>query len=364
MFSPDGRYVFGSAYLTGVSNIFRYEIATKQLEAVTNAETGFFNPIPISNDELIVFRYTGEGFVPSRVTVKPMPDLGSITFLGERTVNKHEALKKWEVGSASSIPLETMPQTTRAYHLSGGLKLESLYPIVQGYKDTAAVGMRLDLSDPLRLNNADISVSVSPERGLPARERVHVSANYERYDWHAHGTWNDADFYDLFGPTKRSRKGYSIGVGRGYTLIYDEPKRLDLEVNGRFAGNLDQLPRVPERPRPRRQVVLAERRPQLRVHARLARRGGRGEGPEGVAVVPRRLRELIRVHPRAWDVRRRVPSLGPALIGLAPERRGLLAAEPAASRSPISFSAASATTTSTTCPKSNTAITTASRERA
>src|SRR5690606_30047037 len=46
VFSPDGRYLFGSAYYTGVSNIFRYELATQELEAVSNAETGFFRPIP------------------------------------------------------------------------------------------------------------------------------------------------------------------------------------------------------------------------------------------------------------------------------------------------------------------------------
>ena len=243
VFSPDGRYLYGSSYLTGVSNIFRYEVATKQLEAVTNAETGFFNPIPLGNDELIVFRYTGEGFVPARIAAaKPLSDLGSITFLGERTITKHDALKQWEVTSASAIDLDRMPQTTKPYHLSGGLKIESLYPIFQGYKDTGAIGVRLDLSDQLRLNNADISVSVSPDSDLPARERTHIAAKYERYDWHAHVAWNYADFYDLFGPTKRSRKGYSFGGGRDFTLIYDEPKRLDLQVNGRFAGGLDQLP--------------------------------------------------------------------------------------------------------------------------
>jgi hypothetical protein len=104
------------------------------------------------------------------------------------------------------------------------------------------VGLRADFSDPLRLNNANLSVAFSPDRGLPARERLHVEAQYERYDWTAHASWNGADFYDLFGPTKSSRKGYSIGVGRSKTLIYDEPKQLDLEVNTRFAGSLDQLP--------------------------------------------------------------------------------------------------------------------------
>ncbi len=46
VFTRDGRYLYGSSYFTGVSNIFRYEIATGDLQAVSNAETGFFRPDP------------------------------------------------------------------------------------------------------------------------------------------------------------------------------------------------------------------------------------------------------------------------------------------------------------------------------
>ena len=75
VFSPDGRYLYGSSYYTGVSNIFRYELATGKLEAVTNTETGFFRPMPLGDDSLIVFRYTGEGFVPARIEAKPLKDV-------------------------------------------------------------------------------------------------------------------------------------------------------------------------------------------------------------------------------------------------------------------------------------------------
>ena len=57
----DGKYLFGSSYYTGVSNIFRYELATGEIEALTNAETGFFRPVPLDNGSLLVFRYTGDG---------------------------------------------------------------------------------------------------------------------------------------------------------------------------------------------------------------------------------------------------------------------------------------------------------------
>ena len=77
---------------------------------------------------------------------------------------------------------------------------------------------------------------------MPARERVHVGAEYRRYDWEARAAWNGADFYDLFGPTQTSRKGYAVSLARTETLIFDEPKRLTARVEGRLAGNLDQLP--------------------------------------------------------------------------------------------------------------------------
>jgi hypothetical protein len=242
VFSPDGRYLYGSSYYTGVSNIFRYEIASKSLEAVTNADTGFFRPIPLGNDELIVFRYTGEGFVPSRIHAEPLQDVSAITFAAERLAEEYPEVTQWNVGSPMKIPFDTMPQRQGQYHLAGGLRRESLYPVLQGYKDSAAVGMRLNLSDPLQFNQLAIAATVAPFTDLPASERVHLDAQYDRFDWRARASWNRADFYDLFGPTKLGRKGYEALVGRRTNLVFDEPRKLDLDVSGSLAGNLDRLP--------------------------------------------------------------------------------------------------------------------------
>ena len=242
VFSPDGRYLYGSSYFTGVSNIFRYEIKTKTLAAVTNTDSGFFRPIPIGGDELIVFRYTGDGFVPARVTAVPLNDINPITFFAEQLVEEHPVIKTWNVGSPAKIPFDTMPKRTGTYRLAGGLRRESFYPIVQGYKSSPGVGLRLNLSDPLQLNRLHLSASYSPDTGLPSSERVHLAAAYERFDWRASGSLNNADFYDLFGPTKVGRKGYEFLVGHRSTLIFDEPRRLDLDISGSIAGNLDRLP--------------------------------------------------------------------------------------------------------------------------
>src|SRR6185295_1546049 len=72
VFSPYGRYLDGSSYYTGASNIFRYDLQEQKLDAVTNAETGFFRPLPLGGDSLIAFRYSGAGFVPTRIEARPL----------------------------------------------------------------------------------------------------------------------------------------------------------------------------------------------------------------------------------------------------------------------------------------------------
>jgi hypothetical protein len=242
VFSPDGRYLFGSSYYTGVSNIFRFDLETKKLDAVSNTDSGFFRPVPLPDGRLIVFRYTGQGFVPSWIDPKPLEDINPITFLGERLIEERPVLKTWMLGSPAAIPYETIEKRSGTYRLGGGLRRESFYPIVQGYKDSAAVGLAINLSDPLLFNRLHLTAAVAPGANLPPTERLHLSADYERYDWRASASWNRADFYDLFGPTKVGRKGYRVLAGRRSALIFDDPRRLDLDVSGAIFGNLDRLP--------------------------------------------------------------------------------------------------------------------------
>jgi len=92
VFSPDGRYLYGSSYYTGVSNIFRYEVATGEVEAVSNAETGLFRPVPLADGRLVVLSYTGDGFVPAIIDPKPLKDVSAITFLGAELAEKHPVI--------------------------------------------------------------------------------------------------------------------------------------------------------------------------------------------------------------------------------------------------------------------------------
>ena len=243
VFTRDGRALVGSSYYTGVSNIFKYDIDSGKVSALSNAETGFFRPVPRpEDDDLFVFRYSGEGFVPSRIRARPLEDVSAITFFGERLVDAHPVLKSWIAGSPADVNVEEKRLTQHTYRLAGGMQRESVYPVIQGYKDSAAIGVRANFSDPLQLNRLSISGSYSPSTDLPARERVHLRVDYKRFDWHARAAVNGADFYDLFGPTKTGRKGYAVGLGYNRNLVFDEPRRIDLETDVMVAGNIDRLP--------------------------------------------------------------------------------------------------------------------------
>ena len=52
VYSPDGRYLYGSSYYTGASNLFRYDIETKKMDVISNAETGLFRPVPLAGRKI------------------------------------------------------------------------------------------------------------------------------------------------------------------------------------------------------------------------------------------------------------------------------------------------------------------------
>ena len=242
VFSPDGKYLFGSSYYTGVSNIFRYEIATKSLEAVSNADTGFFRPLPLNDGSLIVFRYTGDGFVPAIIKADPVKDAGSILFLGQQITEKHPIVKEWQAPSPGKLEVESKIKSRGTYRPLLNIGPESYYPVVEGYKDYSAVGFRLNFSDPALMNAANLTATYTPSSELSARERVHLKFRYQRNEWRLNLKYNPADFYDLFGPTKTSLKGYSFGLGYDKQLIYDKPRQMSLSLDAIYYGDLDRLP--------------------------------------------------------------------------------------------------------------------------
>ena len=242
VFSPDGRYLYGSSYYTGVSNIYRYELATEKLEAVSNAALGFFRPLPLDDSRLIVLRYSAKGFVPTQIEAQPTEDLSAVTFLGEQIAEKYPEVQSWVAQVPSTIPYESQIVGRGQYRPARELQLDSVLPVIKGYFDSVALGANARFSDPIGLDWINVDTTYSPDNSLPSNERLHAVVTAHIPEWTAGAAWNRDDFYDLFGPTKRSLAGYNGYVSYDHFMIYDPPQTMDIKAKVAYYGDLVTLP--------------------------------------------------------------------------------------------------------------------------
>jgi hypothetical protein len=96
--------------------------------------------------------------------------------------------------------------------------------------------------DPMQFHQLDASVSYSPFGDLPNKERLHLALIYKTLNWKLQYRHNSADFYDLFGPVERSRKGDVFAIGWNKTTVYDPPRTMEFFFNAAAFFGLEQLP--------------------------------------------------------------------------------------------------------------------------
>lgn len=242
VFSPDGHYAYGSSYYTGVSNIFRYDFAADSMDVVSNCETGFFRPRPLGGDSLVVFRYSGRGFVPAVIEARPLTDVSAITFFGAQLVEKYPELKTWKVPSPATVNLDSLGVHQGPYRGLASVRLMTIVPVAEAYKNHAALGLNAEFSDPLALHRLSITATASPHGTLSDDERLHVAAKYQRPRFDVHLRYNPASFYDFFGPTKTSRRGTNLGLRYHRPLLRDEPRTIEIEAGVDGWTGLQRLP--------------------------------------------------------------------------------------------------------------------------
>jgi hypothetical protein len=249
-FAPDGKSLYGTSYYTGVSNVYRFDIATQKFDALSNASTGFFRPMPQPDGSIIAYEYSGQGLQPVRFQPKVQEDLGTVEFLGTKVVNERPELKQWGVGSPSKIDLDSMVTARSKYNSGRRLKLAGMYPIVEGYKGAVSPGYFFHFEDPLQFNQINVSLSASPFDHLRTKDRFHVTAELKSINWDIIFKHNGADFYDLFGPVERSLRGNSLSIKYDKTKIYDPPRQLDLFGSAAIYTGLERLPNAQNIPSP------------------------------------------------------------------------------------------------------------------
>ena len=250
-FSPDSKSLYGTSYYTGVSNVFRFDIATQKYDVLSNASTGFFRPMLRPDGQLLVYEYTGQGLSPSLIRPEKRDDLGTVEFLGTKVVKAHPELKEWGVGSPAKIDLDSRIKARGMYNATKRMKLDAAYPIIEGYKQKPAAGYYFHFEDPMQFHQLNASVSFTPWDGIDDGEKLHADIEYRSLNWALRYWHNDADIYDLAGPVLRSRKGDAFIVSYNKAKIYDPPRQLDLFGSAAAYFGLEQLPSAQNIPSPK-----------------------------------------------------------------------------------------------------------------
>jgi hypothetical protein len=169
-------------------------------------------------------------------------DVSPIRFLGQEVVEAKPVVKDWIAGTPGDIDLDPMIIDSGSYRPIRHMSLSSIYPIVEGYKTYAGAGLRLELEDPVGFHHTSLTASYTPAPPIPADERWHVNWEHSYLNWSLNFNYNGADFYDLFGPTRTSRKGFAAGINYKRTLVYDRPRTMDYNIGLSGYWNLERLP--------------------------------------------------------------------------------------------------------------------------
>jgi len=257
-FTEDGKYMYGSSFYTGVSNIFRVDVATKEIVAMSNSITGLFRPTLIDQDRLFAFNFKSDGFQPVYIPNREVQNVSNISFLGNITVERYPELVEWQlpIASAADLDMKTLTTSEGKYQAGKEMRINYAYPILVGYKNNFGIGYKMQIADPFNFKSLEFSVSYTPgdwingllgERdedfvALEDEELVHINFEYLTGKFTVSGGFNEAEFHDLFGPSQGSRKGARLGVYYDHSLLYDPPNVLDFSVSLSGFYGLDQSP--------------------------------------------------------------------------------------------------------------------------
>ena len=241
-FSNDDRYLIGTSYFTGVSNIWRISLEDKSFELVSNDETGLFSPQQIGEDSLFVLKFHRNGMQPGIIPMKVITDANAIVYLGNLASERNPEVIEYSLPPASKINIDSLTIKEAPYVPIKNMSLSSAYPDITGFKETIAVGYRMNWRDRIGLSNLMVFVGTSPWSNYADKQKIHGAIKWDYWQWSFNATYNSTDFYDLFGPTKRSRAGYSLGVGYKKNFSIQTPFKWFYGFDITHYGDLEVLP--------------------------------------------------------------------------------------------------------------------------
>ncbi|MDD3273596.1 MAG: hypothetical protein PHV46_06055, partial [Bacteroidales bacterium] len=241
-FSPDGKRVTGTSYYTGISNIWSIDLVSKEMSMLSNTLTGLFSPVHISGDSLLTLEYRREGMVPGIIRAEKIENANSAEYLGNMVYERHPLVEEWSLPPASKAAGADSSFVESEYKPIKEMKLANAYPDIAGFKETIAVGYRFKWADPVGLSTFDLFAGISPWSSYDFWQKIHLSAKWKYLGWELQANLNPVNFYDLFGPTRRSRAGYSIGVEYSRAFNLRKPFKREYKLGLFTYGMMEVLP--------------------------------------------------------------------------------------------------------------------------
>ena len=251
-FSLDDRYLIGSSYYTGVSNLWQINLETREMELLSNTDIGLFAPLEIAPGQLLALAFERDGMRPVTLDRKVVEDANAITLYGQKAYeNNVEALE--QVGLLKQplpkIEFGDVYNNITPYNVLKEMRFAGAYPIVTGFTDakawnrvTPVLGYRFFFRDPVGLSSINLSVGASPWSSNDWKNKFHADFEWKYYFWTLKAAWNHTDFYDLAGPMRASRKGYMVSLAYDYTNALKAPYTRAWGASVSAYGDMDALP--------------------------------------------------------------------------------------------------------------------------
>ncbi len=241
-FSSDDKYLIGTSYYTGVSNIWRLRIEDQKFELLSNTETGFFMPVQIDADSLFVLKFHRDGMIPGTIPIKVIEDANAINYLGNLVQQNNKEVEDWSLPPAGDITGFYESNQQEKYIPIKKMRFVNAYPDIAGFKNTVAVGYRLNWQDQMGLSRINLFLAASPWSKNKDNQKIHAMVDWNLWNWHFSASLNKTDFYDLFGPTKNSRAGYSLGINYRRSKSINAPFKSYYSFGLYTYGGLEVLP--------------------------------------------------------------------------------------------------------------------------
>ena len=251
-FSLDDRYLIGSSYYTGVSNLWQINLETREMELLSNTDIGLFAPLETAPGKLLALEFVRDGMRPVTLDRKVVEDANAIRLFGQIAYEKNrEALE--QVGlhkkPLAHIEFGDVYHNIKPYNVFREMRFAGAYPTISGFTDalawnhvTPVLGYRFFFSDPVGLSSIKLGVGVSPFSSNELKNKFHFDLEWKYYFWTLKAAWNHTDFYDLAGPRRGSRKGYMVTLAYDYKNSLTSPYTRSWGASIGAYGDMDALP--------------------------------------------------------------------------------------------------------------------------